>query len=200
MRPPSPCPPYPQRKPPQTNPVTRRRTPQTTPSSPPPDPNDIFTLFQLKSPPNSLGQGQGNVGHNQGHGQGGQGHGQGNNKNMSAMQQQQQQQQQQSMVGTKNFNAQMNSRNAAQRFPPPAAQAGPKFAPSAFIQQSMQPGEESGECLYCVSAALTCVCLHLPSLFNCLIGLVVKALASGAEDPGFESRLRLDFLGVESYQ
>ena len=33
-----------------------------------------------------------------------------------------------------------------------------------------------------------------------LVGLVVKASASRAEDPGFESRLRWDFFGVESYQ
>ena len=33
-----------------------------------------------------------------------------------------------------------------------------------------------------------------------LDGLVVKASASRAEDPGFESRLRRDFFGVESYQ
>ena len=33
-----------------------------------------------------------------------------------------------------------------------------------------------------------------------LVGLVVKASASRAEDPGFESRLRRDFFGVESYQ
>ena len=34
-----------------------------------------------------------------------------------------------------------------------------------------------------------------------LVGLVVKASASRAEDPGFESRLRQDFFsGVESYQ
>ena len=32
--------------------------------------------------------------------------------------------------------------------------------------------------------------------WNCLLGLVVKALASGVEDPGFESRLRLDFSGL----
>ena len=40
-------------------------------------------------------------------------------------------------------------------------------------------------------------------LFACtyhLVGLVVKASASRAEDPGFESRLRQDFFGVESYQ
>ena len=33
-----------------------------------------------------------------------------------------------------------------------------------------------------------------------LVGLVVKASASRAKDPGFESRLRRDFFGVESYQ
>ena len=33
-----------------------------------------------------------------------------------------------------------------------------------------------------------------------LVGLVVKASASRAEDPGYESRLRRDFSGVESYQ
>ena len=33
-----------------------------------------------------------------------------------------------------------------------------------------------------------------------LVGLVVKASASRAEDPWFESRLRRDFSGVESYQ
>ena len=33
-----------------------------------------------------------------------------------------------------------------------------------------------------------------------LVGLVVKACASEAGDPGFESRLRRDFSGVESYQ
>ena len=34
---------------------------------------------------------------------------------------------------------------------------------------------------------------------NRLVGLVVKASASRAEGPGFESRLRRDFFGVESY-
>ena len=33
-----------------------------------------------------------------------------------------------------------------------------------------------------------------------LVGLVVKASASRAKGPGFESRLRQDFFGVESYQ
>ena len=35
---------------------------------------------------------------------------------------------------------------------------------------------------------------------NRLAGPVVKASASRAEDPGFESRLRRDFSGVEAYQ
>ena len=40
-----------------------------------------------------------------------------------------------------------------------------------------------------------------PSLMrHRLVGLVVKASASRAEGPGFESRLRQDFFGVESYQ
>ena len=34
----------------------------------------------------------------------------------------------------------------------------------------------------------------------CLVGLVVKASASRAEDPGFKSRLCRDFFRVESYQ
>ena len=38
------------------------------------------------------------------------------------------------------------------------------------------------------------------SRFNHLVGLVVKASASKAEGPGFESSLRRDFFGVESYQ
>ena len=48
---------------------------------------------------------------------------------------------------------------------------------------------------------------HLSGVVSCstlfldrLDGLVVKASASRAEDPGFESRLRRDFSGVESYQ
>ena len=41
---------------------------------------------------------------------------------------------------------------------------------------------------------------RLSCIFNRLDGLVVKASASRAEDPGFESRLRRDFSGVESYQ
>ena len=39
-----------------------------------------------------------------------------------------------------------------------------------------------------------------PQPGNRLVGLVVKASASRAEDHGFEFRLRRDFFGVESYQ
>ena len=42
------------------------------------------------------------------------------------------------------------------------------------------------------------VCLSV-SVYR-LVGLVVKASASRAEGPGFESRLRRDFFGVKSYQ
>ena len=46
-----------------------------------------------------------------------------------------------------------------------------------------------------------CPSPQLPLLhLDRLIGLVVKASASRAEDPGFESRLHRDFSGVESYQ
>ena len=46
-----------------------------------------------------------------------------------------------------------------------------------------------------------CVFVHMfVSMHNHLVGLVVKASASRAEGPGFESRLRRDFFGVESYQ
>ena len=38
------------------------------------------------------------------------------------------------------------------------------------------------------------------SISNRLVGLVVKASASRAEDPVFESRLHRDFSGVKSYQ
>ena len=38
------------------------------------------------------------------------------------------------------------------------------------------------------------------TVVDSLVGLVVKASTSRAEDPGFESRLRGDFFGVESYQ
>ena len=42
--------------------------------------------------------------------------------------------------------------------------------------------------------------MNQPPQVHRLVGLVVKASASRAEDPGFESRLRRDFFGVESYQ
>ena len=47
--------------------------------------------------------------------------------------------------------------------------------------------------------SVTCLCSCLV-LLDCLVGVVVKASASRAEDPGFESRLCRDFFVVESYQ
>ena len=44
------------------------------------------------------------------------------------------------------------------------------------------------------------LCGGVPFVVDRLVGLVVKASASRAEDPGFESRLRRDFFVVESYQ
>ena len=55
-------------------------------------------------------------------------------------------------------------------------------------------------CDVCFAAFLCIVCQLLFLLSNRLVGLVVKASASGAYDPGFDSRLRRDFFGVESYQ
>ena len=50
-------------------------------------------------------------------------------------------------------------------------------------------------------------CKHYLNFDSCsvlihdrLVGLVVKASVTRAEGPGFESRLRRDFFGVESYQ
>ena len=45
-----------------------------------------------------------------------------------------------------------------------------------------------------------CPCMLHSSYRHHLVGLVVKASASRAEDPGFESHLRRDFFGVESCQ
>ena len=57
------------------------------------------------------------------------------------------------------------------------------------------------------NAVSSYVCLTVLFLFLCLsvfldrlVGLVVKASASRAENPGFESRLHRDFFGVGSYQ
>ena len=54
-----------------------------------------------------------------------------------------------------------------------------------------------GELLDHTLLSLLCA---VPAYSRRLVGLVVKASASRAEGPGFESRLRRDFFGVESYQ
>ena len=45
-----------------------------------------------------------------------------------------------------------------------------------------------------------CCSVSVSTVSDRLVGLVVKASASRAEGPGFESRLCRDFFGVESYQ
>ena len=51
---------------------------------------------------------------------------------------------------------------------------------------------------YSVSCDVFLLCTE-STVDDRLVGLVVKASASRAEDPGFETRLRRDFFGVESY-
>ena len=54
---------------------------------------------------------------------------------------------------------------------------------------------------YFTVAALYCFCLRMVPSHTCRFpGLVVKASASRAEDPGFESHLQQDFSRAESYQ
>ena len=59
--------------------------------------------------------------------------------------------------------------------------------------------EHSGDMLLLLSTSHAQVPV-LPLSFDRLIRLVVKASAWRAEDPWFESYLRQDFSGVESYQ
>ena len=54
-------------------------------------------------------------------------------------------------------------------------------------------------CPLCIECAAGRV-MAFPLLGDRLVGLVVNASASRAVDPGFESRLRRDFFGVELYQ
>ena len=60
--------------------------------------------------------------------------------------------------------------------------------------------ERTEEDVLDVTVTLTATLLALFFSLDRLVGLVVKASASTAEGPGFESRLRRDFFGVESYQ
>ena len=51
-----------------------------------------------------------------------------------------------------------------------------------------------------VHVVFTPITITTTNSTNRLVGLVVKASASRAEGPGFESRWRRDFFGVQSYQ
>ena len=75
------------------------------------------------------------------------------------------------------------------------------YAEVAWVQSSANHVEHI-ERLLC---ATYCVPRSTKGQLSCyvwyrLVDLVVKASASRAEGPGFESRLRRDFFGVESYQ
>ena len=71
-------------------------------------------------------------------------------------------------------------------------------APLCF---SLLSGSELADPRFLVTDMVAIIIGELYSLlFTALVGLVVKASASKVEDPGFESGLRRDFSGVESYQ
>ena len=72
------------------------------------------------------------------------------------------------------------------------------YIPFSSEQLSGSSGYSGLSTLCCTPTPVICP-WRLSSLYR-LVGLVVKASASRAEDPGFESRLRQDFFGVESYQ
>ena len=61
-------------------------------------------------------------------------------------------------------------------------------------------GDNDGESPALLATTTVTVRAFPPWPADRLVGLVVKASASRAEGPGFESRLRRDFFGVESYQ
>ena len=71
----------------------------------------------------------------------------------------------------------------------------------SYKQRKEEKGEVTsvylGQLYYCFSVRIV---LLLLLLLDRLVGLVVKASASWAEEPGFESCLRQDFSGVGSYQ
>ena len=75
----------------------------------------------------------------------------------------------------------------------------PPSAPPATPLPSLSPPCPVAENTESLSTHTVCTST-LPHCLHRLVGLVVKASASRAEGPGFESRLRRDFFGVESYQ
>ena len=69
----------------------------------------------------------------------------------------------------------------------------------AAVYEESTPGLRKLVLLSLIRSLLSYI-LVLVSDSDFLVGLVVKASASRVEDPVFESRLRRDFSGVESYQ
>ena len=69
------------------------------------------------------------------------------------------------------------------------------------IMMTMIVADVDTTCIYLIGeVAVKAACPTLLSYRDRLAGLVVKASASGADNQGFESRLRRDFSGIESYQ
>ena len=63
-------------------------------------------------------------------------------------------------------------------------------------QMTLRPQDEHWTCFFTYASLFLVVSVYADRL----VGLVVEPFASRAEDPEFESRLRRDFSGVESYQ
>ena len=63
----------------------------------------------------------------------------------------------------------------------------------ALVSSSLLKGWNSGH------NSVGEICAYVTIFLTVLAGLVVKASASRAEDPWFESRSQRDFFGVESY-
>ena len=85
--------------------------------------------------------------------------------------------------------------NELQKMPQTKA---PKFKPQPRLEPALWHWRQAGKAAVLTITPLTSWGI-LVATYR-LVGLVVKASALRAEDPGFKSRLRRDFFGVESYQ
>ena len=89
---------------------------------------------------------------------------------------------------------QTNKQNKTKPYPKLVQRLHAQFVATSYLGNGLERVQA-----HCSSARLN----RLMSAIRCtsgrLVGLVVKESASRAEHPGFESRLRRDFSGVESY-
>ena len=84
----------------------------------------------------------------------------------------------------------------SETYPPTPLDASSTLLPWTEDTTGAAPSRQEGQRFASMSRSLP----NIASTSHRLTGLVVTASASTAEDPGFESRLRRDFSGVESYQ